>query len=67
MYSTESDILSDKANILNKWVEHFQTLYGMVWYNRGKFGDWFQWTEASMDEVEEIPLPTLDNVKYAVI
>jgi hypothetical protein len=60
----DSDILSDKADILNRWKEYFQNLYGMT---ADKLEIPPQWTVPSIDEAEEIPLPILEELTFAVL
>jgi hypothetical protein len=53
--SIDGDILSDRADILNRWKEYFQDLYGGTEDNLEMPP---QWTAPSTDEAEELPLPT---------
>jgi hypothetical protein len=53
--SIDGDILSDKTDILNRWKEYFQNLYGMTEDNLETTP---QWTASSTDGAQEIPLPT---------
>jgi hypothetical protein len=62
--SRENEILSNKADILNRWKEYFQNLCGMTEENLEKPP---KWTVPSTDEVEEIPLPTLEEVNFVVL
>jgi hypothetical protein len=65
--STDGHTLSDKADILIKWKEYFQNLYGTTEDNLEMPP---QWTAPSTDEAAEIPLPTyllnLVEVNFAV-
>jgi hypothetical protein len=58
---TAGDILSD---ILNRWKEYFQNLYDTT---EDKLEIPPRWTVHSTDEVEEIPLPILEEVNFAVL
>jgi hypothetical protein len=48
--STNGDIVSDKADVLNRWKEYFQNLYDM---REDKMEMPPQWTVPSTDEVNK--------------
>jgi hypothetical protein len=62
--STDGDVLSGKADVLNIWRAYFPNLYDMT---EDKLEMPPQWTVPSTDEAEEIPLPSFEEVNFAVL